>query len=90
MKIFLVYDIADEALLDDKIIKVHSNLIAANLDSYKSSNTTSYTEKRYHPDGNLVCASLDINKYEAWKEYILREIDETELVKLSEDWHRED
>jgi hypothetical protein len=52
-----------------------------------------YAVLRYHPTLNKVASKYDLNKTEStkdWNPYILKHINEDDLVVLTEDWTVED
>ncbi len=87
MKIWLIYSLEDEHLLDALNKSVYNELLKAKC--IEANEGQIYTFKRYHPTKDLVAAPFKIGKTPKWDRYILRHITENDLVKLTDDWSQE-
>ena len=84
MKIWLIYSLEDEHLLDALNKSVYNELLKAKC--IEANKNKVYTFKRYHPTQDLVAAPFKVNKVPKWSEHILKHINRNELVELTEDW----
>ena len=88
MACFLIYDITEEHILDSIIDSIHQSLISKNLRTYPQ-DTITFADKRYHPDGDKVCACCMFGKVAEWDESIKEYVNESDFVELTDDWEVE-
>jgi hypothetical protein len=88
MKIWIIKTLEKESELDDLNTLVNNELINANLRTYKN-NPDRFSDKRYHPEKDLVAMAFNVSKVVDWSAYILKHVSELDLQELSEDWEQE-
>lgn len=80
---YLIKNKSEIVELQDILESIHIDLLGSKISNY---NADRFGDIRHHPTKDLICICICLGKVVTWDRYILRHVQESELLPLSNDW----